>query len=99
ATLADLPEALRSAFANVEASKPPGWLSVTALPPIKVCGKRLAAGEVGIVLAALKAKPDDGASAALISALKEHADHTSLDAFAWKLFDAWQGMGAPTKDR
>src|SRR5262249_33149299 len=96
---AELPEALRAALADVKASKPPGWLSVASLPPVKVAGKRLAAGEVGTVLAALKAKPDDGASAALVSALKEHTDRNSLDAFAWELFDLWQGMGAPSKDR
>ena len=43
---AELPEALQTAFAQVKASKPPGWLSVAALPPIKVAGKRLAAAEV-----------------------------------------------------
>jgi hypothetical protein len=96
---AELPEALRTAFAGVKASKPPGWLAVTALPPVKVAGKRLAANEVGTVLAALNAKPDDAAGAAVVSALKEHADHASLDAFAWKLFDLWQGMGAPSKDK
>jgi hypothetical protein len=139
--LADLPEAMRAAFARVKASNPPDWLTVTALPPIKVSGRRLAAGEIITVLAALKAKPD-AATAALVSALKErarfanekastikvsgkqlaadvrealsapnagrtsflsvlktHADHNSLDAFAWKLFDLWQGMGAPPKDK
>src|SRR5262249_46110776 len=99
AARADLCEALRSGFANVKAAKPSGWLSVPALPPIKVSGKRLGAGDTEIVLAALKAKPDDGANAALVSALREHADHNSLDAFAWKLFELWQGMGAPSKDK
>jgi predicted DNA-binding WGR domain protein len=99
AAAADLPEALCAAFADAKAAKPPGWLSMAGLPAIKLGGKRLAAGEVGSVLAALRAKPDDGAGIALVSALKEHADRNSLDAFAWKLFDLWQGMGAPSKDK
>jgi predicted DNA-binding WGR domain protein len=94
----ELPEPLRAALEDVKAAKPPGWLSVASLPPIKIQGKQLAAAEIETVLAALRATPA-GASSALASALKKHADHTSLDAFAWKLFDLWQGMGAPSKDK
>ena len=108
--LAELPEALHAVFASMQASKPPGWLTATALPAIKVNGKRLAAGEVITVLAALKAKPDattaahvsaapNAERATFVSALKEHADPSSLDAFAWKLFDLWLGEGAPSKDK
>src|SRR5262245_2318342 len=92
------PDALRAAFENVTPSKPPGWLSLPSLPPIKVGGKRLAMPEIETVLTALRTKPDD-ANEALTAALKQHADATSLDAFAWKLFELWQGMGAPSKDK
>ena len=95
---AELPEALRAALTSVKAAKPPGWLSVASLPPIKFRGKKLAAAEVATVLAALKATAL-GAGSTLVSSLKQEADRTSLDAFAWKLFDLWQGMGAPSKDR
>ena len=95
---AELPAALQAALAQVKAAKPPGWLSVASLPPIKLKGKRLAAAEVETVLAALKATAL-GAGSTLVSSLKQEADRTSLDAFAWKLFDLWQGMGAPSKDR
>src|SRR5262245_56845824 len=93
-----LPDALRAAFANVKPSKPPGWLSLPSLPPIKMDGKRLATHEIETVLTALRAKPES-ANDVLIATLKQHADHTSLDAFAWKLFELWQGMGAPSKDK
>jgi predicted DNA-binding WGR domain protein len=43
---AELPEALQAAFAEVKPSKPPGWLSVASLPPIKIAGKRLATAEI-----------------------------------------------------
>ena len=92
------PDPLRAAFANLKPSKPPGWLSVPSLPPIKLDGKRLAMPEIETVLTALRAKPE-GANEALIAALKQHAEHTSLDAFAWKLFELWHGMGAPSKDK
>ena len=95
---AELPEALQTAFAQVKVSKPPGWLSVAALPPIKVAGKRLATAEVEALLAALKATPVD-TSPALVAALGAHADHHSLDAFAWTLFQLWLGMGGPSKDK
>ena len=95
---AELPEALRAALTSVKAAKLPGWLSPASLPPIKLEGKKLAAAEVATVLAALKATAL-GASSALVSSLKQEADRHSLDAFAWKLFDLWQGMGAPSKDR
>ena len=95
---AELPGALQVALAEVKASKPPGWLSVASLPPIKLQGKQLAAADIETVLAALKAT-QAGAGSPLVSALKEHADRNSLDAFAWKLFDLWQGMGAPSKDK
>ncbi len=97
-TRAELPGALQTAFADVKASKPPGWLSVASLPPIKIEGKRLATAEIEALLATLKATPID-ASPALASTLKTHADHAALDAFAWKLFDLWHGMGAPSKDK
>jgi hypothetical protein len=95
---AELPAALQAGLAQVKATKPPGWLSVASLPPIKFRGKKLAAAEVATVLAALKAT-GLGASSALVSALKQEADRHSLDAFAWKLFDLWRGVGSPSKDR
>ncbi|MBO0755784.1 MAG: DUF4132 domain-containing protein [Bradyrhizobiaceae bacterium] len=95
---AELPEPLREAFADVKAFRPPAWLSVASLPPVRIEGKRLATDGVEGVLAALKATPV-GETSVLTSALKQHADRNSLDGFAWKLFELWQSMGAPTKDK
>ena len=95
---AALPDALRAAFGDVKPSKSPGWLSLPSLPPIKVDGKRLAMPEIETVLTALRSKRE-GANETLTAALKQHANPTSLDAFAWKLFELWQGMGAPSKDK
>jgi predicted DNA-binding WGR domain protein len=94
----ELPESLREAFADLKTFKSPGWLSVASLPSIKIEGKRLATDQVNGVLAALKATPA-GATPVLPSVLKQHADRNSLDAFAWKLFEMWQAIGAPSKDR
>ncbi len=35
----------------------------------------------------------------LVELLKHHADATSLDTFAWKLFEQWLSMGAASKDK
>lgn len=46
------------------------------------------------------ALPETGAaSPLLVTLLKQHADATSLDAFAWKLFEQWLSMGAASKDK
>jgi hypothetical protein len=94
----ELPQELRTAFTAIKAGKPTGWIVLPSLPPVKVQGKRLAVEEVLTVLSALKDKPD-GAGGALITALKQHAEVPSLDAFAWKVFEMWQAMGAPSKDK
>jgi predicted DNA-binding WGR domain protein len=94
----EFPAPLRALFDEVKPSKPPQWLSLASLPPIKIGGKRLGGMEVEALLSTLKATPA-GASAPLVSALKEVADSNALDAFAWKLFDSWNGMGAPSKDK
>ena len=33
------------------------------------------------------------------TALKDHADPASLDAFAWRLFEQWLGEGAASKEK
>lgn len=93
-----LPESLRTVLASAKPAKPPPWLPPAALPPIKITGKKLANPEIDILLAALKATPV-GTESPLASALKAAADRNALDAFAWKLFDLWLGMGAPSKDK
>lgn len=100
----DLPQGLATALEAVKQVKLPRWISLSSLPPIIVqgAGKRLAASEVGKVLTALAAKPQGastGPGAALLTAVKQAAEATSLDAFAWKLFELWQGMGCDSNGR
>jgi hypothetical protein len=104
ASVEDLPDALRMALEPVKAAKLPSWLSLPALPPIILqgLGKRLGAAEVGKVLAALAEKPvgaSTGSRAALLGIVKAHTDAIALDAFAWKLFELWRGMGCDAKGR
>jgi hypothetical protein len=95
---AELPEALRAAFARVRAGSSPGWLAFSSLPPIRVQGRPLGAIEVDKVLTALKRKPE-GPSAVLTTLLKAHADPTSLEAFVWQLFERWEKACRLPKDR
>jgi hypothetical protein len=95
---AELPEELRAAFARVATVSLPGWLAFASLPPIRVQGRVLGAIEVDRVLAALKRKPE-GSAAVPIMRLKAHADPTSLDTFAWELFEHWEKACKLPKDR
>ena len=95
---AELPEPLRAALAAAKPGKPPGWLTAGSLPPIMIQGKKLGLAEVATLLTELKNVPV-GQPSALISALKEQAEPHALDTFAWDLFERWESMGAPSKDR
>lgn len=94
----ELPGALRVAFGNVKPAKPPGWLTLAALPPFKIQGKKLAVPEVEGVLAELKVTPV-GTASPLLAALRELAEPRALDSFAWRVFALWLSMGAPSKDK
>ncbi len=79
-------------------AKAPDWATPDRLPPLVVEGRRLNDAQVRAVLAALR-KSGLGAPAALVTALRQHLDRRVLDAFAWRLFELWQGEGAPSKER
>lgn len=98
ATLAELPEDLRSAFEATAKTKLPPWVEPASFPPVKVGEKKLATAEVAMLLGVLKSLPL-GSGSPLFEALNKHADRTSLDAFVWKLYDTWLIMGAPSKDK
>jgi predicted DNA-binding WGR domain protein len=90
---------LKSALeAKAKKGKLPGWAPVSALPPILVGEKKLSDEQSTAVLEALQRstvdKPDP-----LVTAIREHADAASLDAFAWKLFQLWQSEGCPPKEK
>lgn len=98
---ATTPEWLRTALAESAGSrqpKPPAWVPQEQLPPLPVGGRRLNDGQVQVVLAAL-ARSKLAEPAPLGRALKEHLDPAALEAFAWKLFEIWQGNGAPAKEK
>jgi hypothetical protein len=93
------PAPLKSAFtAKGKAGKLPAWAAVSSLPPVLVGERRLSDEQVTAVLEGLQRgtleKPDP-----LVAALKQHADANSLDAFAWKLFQLWQGEGSPSREK
>jgi hypothetical protein len=81
-----------------EKGRLPAWVSPATLPPVVVKKRRLNEGQVRRLLAALKKGPLDDPSP-LIVAVKEHANRTSLDAFAWRLFERWLAEDAPSKDK
>lgn len=97
-----MPPWLRTALATPpEDAKPgklPPWLVPESLPPLAVGEHRLDPVQVRRVLSALKRSPL-AAPLPLVVALREHADRQTLGAFAWRLFEAWQGEGGPTKDK
>jgi predicted DNA-binding WGR domain protein len=106
----ELPPELLTALRSAKISKASAWVNVFSLPSIKLAGKKLSQADIERVLSALRDSPlvTDTAiilplpppqPAPLISLLKQHADPSSLDAFAWKLFDQWLSMGAASKDK
>ena len=96
--LTDAPSDLKSALAVKGKGNLPGWVTPAALPPVVVNEHRLSDEQTGLVLEALRrsvpGKPDS-----LVAAVKKHGDAASLDAFAWKLFQLWQGEGYPSKEK
>lgn len=97
----EMPPALAEAFKTLKPIKATAWLQSASLPPIKLAGKKLALADVERVLGALKdASFENGVSSSTLAALlNQHADATSLDTFAWKLFEQWLSMGAASKDK
>ncbi len=67
------------------------------LPSVVVDGRRLADAQITALLNAL-AQSTPEAPHPLMSALKAHADHASVDLFAWRLFQAWLIEGAPLRE-
>jgi hypothetical protein len=76
----------------------PAWLDPATLPPVVVSGRPLGPDEVAIVLAALRASTPEKC-VPLLAALRENADRSALDAFAWQLYEAWREDGSSPKDK
>lgn len=95
------PGALKSALkeaGKLQPIKDANWVQASKLPPLVVGERRLHDEQVATTLAALQ-NSAFGKPHALISGLKQHAGHESLDAFAWALFEQWLTEGAPAKQK
>jgi hypothetical protein len=100
--LEQLPQGLCASFKAVNAGRLPRWVVPDALPPIGVHGGRLAIPEIKRVLTALATPPvgaRSGPGAALLALIRTHADASSLDRFAWSLFQQWQCAGGEAQDK
>jgi hypothetical protein len=97
---AELPDWLRRGLeqARPRGGRLPGWLSVFNLPPLALNGRCLSADEVPAVLNALRSSTLDTPHP-LVAALRQTADATTLDAFAWRLCELWLAEAAPARDR
>jgi predicted DNA-binding WGR domain protein len=95
-----MPKELREALAQLPSGTValPKWLTLAALPPLLVGGRRFPDEQVLMVLTALR-QSALGSPLPLLGALKQHADRGSLDAFTWRLFELWLAEGAPSKEK
>lgn len=94
-----LPADLKSAFdAKPGKAKLPVWAALESLPPILIGDKKLNAEQTTAVLSALQRSTLEKVDP-LVTAVKQHADAGSIDAFAWKLFQLWQAEGSPPKEK
>jgi hypothetical protein len=97
---ATTPDWLREALATDKVAKAnlPTWLRPAELPSLVIGKQRLNEEQVMAVLQRLRSG-NLRACPPLLAALKAHADRMSLDAFAWDLFERWQGQGNPSKEK
>lgn len=83
---------------SIKSTKKASWsISPVDLPPIAIGEHRLNDSQVEAVLNALRQSKLDSFHAVVV-AVKAHVDRPELDAFAWKLFEAWLVEGAPSKE-
>ncbi|MGL6075834.1 MAG: DUF4132 domain-containing protein [Fimbriiglobus sp.] len=97
-TAADMPADLQEALAAMPKPKHIDWLDFGALPSIIVDGKRLAEADVLKAVSAVKGLKELK-TPVVFEALRKHATAQSLDAFAWGLFEAWQGYNMDPKEK
>lgn len=93
-----LADALAAFEPPKKAKKLPAWLDLATLPPLVVADEQLDEEAAATVLAASMASSLDDPPA-LLRELRAHGDADALDAFAWKIFDAWLAADAPSKER
>jgi predicted DNA-binding WGR domain protein len=94
-----LPADLKAALeVKSKKGKAPAWATVASLPPIVVGDKKLGDAHATALIEALSRSPLE-APDPLIPILKQYADAASLDDFAWRLFQLWQGESTPPKEK
>ena len=79
-------------------AKLPKWINPGELPPVVVGDNTLSPAQTMALFAEMKATPL-GEKSSFAIALKKHANREALSKFAWKLFEHWQTVGAPSKDK
>jgi hypothetical protein len=93
---------LRQAFAQLPAlpnEELAAWVDIDDLPPLVFGERCLNPSQVQLILHVLQAtKLDSSPRAALISALRTRIAAEFREAFAWRLVEQWQGVGAPPGD-
>jgi len=94
---ATTPQWLRDALdvvGSIKVRPLPAWASAATLPPLLVGDRRLNDEQVSLLLQVLAATPITTRHP-LFTAVREHVDEQSRDAFAWKAFLHWQDDGGP----
>jgi len=88
-----LSEAL-AATGTVKRKSLPSWANPALLPPLVIGERRLSDDQMSAVLQLLAATPVTTRHP-LLTALRDNVPRHARDAFAWKLFQAWQEDGFP----
>ncbi|MGE0710803.1 MAG: DUF4132 domain-containing protein [Planctomycetota bacterium] len=105
--LADLPPPLRAAAEAVAAQRKGkedlGGISLRRLPPPRIAGASLGDEPLALLIRACQTAgvdpPTPGPGASFLAALRAAAEPASCEDFAWALFQAWLGGGAPSGQR
>lgn len=74
------------------------WLDTTILPDLDIAGHRLSPEHVRALIGQL-VTADFAAAPQAVAEVTARATATSRDAFAWRLFQAWQEHGANAKEK
>jgi hypothetical protein len=92
------PEWLCTALKTVtKPKKVSAWVFAVDLPTVAITGYQLNPEQIDTLLIALR-QSSFTEQQPLVKALKQHADPSSLDRFAWKLFERWLSVGASSKE-
>jgi hypothetical protein len=92
------PDWLHDALKTVaKPKKISGWVCAGDLPAVTITNYQLNPKQVDHLLLALR-HSTFAEQHPLVKVLKEHGNPSSLDRFAWKLFERWMSVGASSKE-